>query len=112
MRVSFGSSMPSTRRTAAVPTDPTTNVEYPRIRIATRQSALALAQTRLVADALQRAWPGIEVRLVPVVTEGDRRRDVATAQIGGKGVFTAAVQGAVLDGRADLAVHSAKDLPA
>jgi hydroxymethylbilane synthase len=82
------------------------------IRIATRQSALALAQTRLVADAFQAAWQGLEVELVPVVTEGDRRRDVATTELGGKGVFTAAVQGAVLDGRADLAVHSAKDLPA
>jgi hydroxymethylbilane synthase len=47
-----------------------------------------------------------------VETEGDRRRDLATTQLGGKGVFTAAVQQAVLDGRADLAVHSAKDLPA
>jgi hydroxymethylbilane synthase len=84
----------------------------PPLRLATRQSALALAQTRLVSDALQAAWPGLEVELVPVVTEGDRRRDVATTSLGGKGVFTAAVQEAVLDGRADLAVHSAKDLPA
>ncbi len=84
----------------------------PAVRLATRQSALALAQTRLVADALRRAWPGLEVELVPVVTEGDRRRDVATTELGGKGVFTAAVQQAVLDGSADLAVHSAKDLPA
>jgi hydroxymethylbilane synthase len=82
------------------------------VRLATRQSALALAQTRLVADALRAARPGLEVELVPVVTEGDRRRDVATTELGGKGVFTAAVQQAVLDGRADLAVHSAKDLPA
>jgi hydroxymethylbilane synthase len=84
----------------------------PAVRLATRQSALALAQTRLVADALLRAWPGLEVELVPVVTEGDRRRDVATTELGGKGAFTAAVQQAVFDGRADLAVHSAKDLPA
>jgi hydroxymethylbilane synthase len=82
------------------------------IRIATRQSALAQAQARLVADALQAAWHGLEVELVLVVTEGDRRRDVATDQLGGKGAFTAAVQAAVLDGRAELAVHSAKDLPA
>jgi hydroxymethylbilane synthase len=84
----------------------------PPVRLATRQSALALAQARLVADALRAAWPGVEVELVPLVTEGDRRRDVATTALGGKGVFTAAVQEAVLDGRADLAVHSAKDLPA
>jgi hydroxymethylbilane synthase len=84
----------------------------PPLRLATRRSALALAQAELVAGAVRAAWPGVEVELVPVVTEGDRRRDVATTAIGGKGVFTAAVQEAVLDGRADLAVHSAKDLPA
>src|SRR5919198_153411 len=84
----------------------------PPLRLATRQSALALAQTGLVADALRAAWPGIGIELVPVITEGDRRRDVATTALGGKGVFTAAVQEAVLEGRADLAVHSAKDLPA
>ncbi len=87
-------------------------LEGPPMRLATRQSALALAQAGLVADALRAAWPGVEVELVPVVTEGDRRRDVATAALGGKGVFTGAVREAVLDGRADLAVHSAKDLPA
>ncbi|HYY77716.1 MAG TPA: hydroxymethylbilane synthase [Actinomycetes bacterium] len=83
-----------------------------RLRIATRGSQLALAQSRLVADALRAAWPGLRVELVTVVTLGDRRRDVTAAALGGKGVFTAAVQEAVLDGRADLAVHSAKDLPA
>jgi hydroxymethylbilane synthase len=83
-----------------------------RLRLATRGSALALAQSRLVADGLRAAWPSLEVELVTVVTLGDRRRDVTAAALGGKGVFTAAVQEAVLDGRADLAVHSAKDLPA
>jgi hypothetical protein len=82
------------------------------LRLATRGSALALAQARIVADGLLAAWPGLEVTLVRVETEGDRRRDLATTRLGGKGVFTAAVQQAVLDGRADLAVHSAKDLPA
>jgi hydroxymethylbilane synthase len=88
------------------------NDHGPAVRLATRRSALALAQTRLVADALVAAWPGLEVELVPVVTLGDRHRDVATTELGGKGVFTGGVQEAVLDGRADLAVHSAKDLPA
>ncbi|HEV2920819.1 MAG TPA: hydroxymethylbilane synthase, partial [Actinomycetota bacterium] len=83
-----------------------------RLRLATRGSTLALAQSRLVADGLQAAWPELRVELVTVVTEGDRRRDVPAATLGGKGIFTAAVQQAVLDGRADLAVHSAKDLPA
>jgi hydroxymethylbilane synthase len=84
----------------------------PPLRLATRASALALAQSRLVADGLRAAWPGLQVELVTVVTEGDRRRDVPASALGGKGIFTAAVQQAVLDGRADLAVHSAKDLPA
>jgi hydroxymethylbilane synthase len=82
------------------------------LRLATRGSALALAQSRIVADGLRAAWPELGVELVPVVTEGDRRRDVPAAALGGKGIFTAAVQQAVLEGRADLAVHSAKDLPA
>jgi hydroxymethylbilane synthase len=84
----------------------------PPLRLATRASALALAQSRLVADGLRAAWPELRVELVTVVTEGDRHRDVPAATLGGKGIFTAAVQQAVLDGRADLAVHSAKDLPA
>jgi hydroxymethylbilane synthase len=84
----------------------------PPLRLATRASALALAQSRLVADGLRAVWPELRVELVTVVTEGDRRRDVPAAALGGKGIFTAAVQRAVLDGRADLAVHSAKDLPA
>ena len=82
------------------------------LRLATRGSALALAQSRLVVDGLRAAWPDLRVELVMVVTEGDRRRDVPAAALGGKGIFTAAVQQAVLDGSADLAVHSAKDLPA
>jgi hydroxymethylbilane synthase len=82
------------------------------LRLATRGSALALAQSRIVVDGLRAAWPELRVELVTVVTEGDRRRDVPAAALGGKGIFTAAVQQAVLDGRADLAVHSAKDLPA
>jgi hydroxymethylbilane synthase len=82
------------------------------LRLATRGSALALAQSRIVVDGLRAAWPELPVELVTVVTEGDRRRDVPAAALGGKGIFTAAVQEAVLDGRADLAVHSAKDLPA
>jgi hydroxymethylbilane synthase len=83
-----------------------------RLRLATRSSALALAQSRLVADALRAAWPGLQVELVAVLTEGDRRRDRPITDLGGKGAFTVAVQQAVLDGRADLAVRSAKDLPA
>lgn len=81
-------------------------------RIATRGSALALWQANHVASELRAAAPGRAVELVTVSTEGDRRTDVPLAVIGGKGVFVKEVQAAVLDGRADVAVHSSKDLPA
>jgi len=82
------------------------------LRIATRASALAVWQAEHVADLLRAAHPGLVVEFVPMTTEGDRRLDVPLSEIGGKGVFATEVQAAVLDGRADLAVHSAKDLPA
>lgn len=69
-------------------------------------------QARHVRDLLLNHDPGLEIELVGVSTEGDRRIDVPLSEIGGKGVFATEVQAAVLDGRADLAVHSAKDLPA
>lgn len=81
------------------------------LRIATRSSAQASTQARGVADALVAAHPGLEVELVFVDTMGDRRQDVPLHSIGGQGVFVKEVQRAVLDGRADLAAHSAKDLP-
>jgi len=76
------------------------------VRAATRASALARLQTDLVANAL--AAP---VEPVVVQTMGDRRTDVPIWEMGGQGVFVKEVQAAVLDGRADFAVHSAKDLP-
>lgn len=69
-------------------------------------------QAHHVSSLLVAAHPGLEVELVPTSTEGDRRTDVPLSEIGGKGVFATEVQAAVLDGRADIAVHSAKDLPA
>ena len=69
-------------------------------------------QAEHVAALLTAAHPGVVVDLVLLDTEGDRRLDVPIAEVGGKGVFAKEVQQAVLDGRADLAVHSAKDLPA
>ena len=80
-----------------------------RIRAATRGSALALWQTRHVASLL--APSGIEIEEVVVSTSGDRRQDIPIHEMGGKGVFVKEVQAAVLDGRADIAVHSMKDLP-
>ena len=81
------------------------------LRIATRGSELALWQARHVASLL-RARGVDDVEEVVISTAGDRNRDVPISAIGGRGVFTKEVQAAVLDGRADLAVHSAKDLPA
>jgi hydroxymethylbilane synthase len=81
-----------------------------RLRLATRGSRQALAQAGAVADAIA-ASSGSTVELVVVETTGDRRVDVPLHEIGGQGVFVKEVQRAVLDGRADLAVHSAKDLP-
>lgn len=78
-------------------------------RIATRQSALALWQAHHVKALLGST---IDVTLVPMTTTGDQLADVPISTLGGKGVFVKEVQAAVLDGRADLAVHSAKDLPA
>ncbi len=81
------------------------------MRIATRASRLALWQARHVARLLSRSDPGVVVELVEVSTEGDRDRVARLDAMGGTGVFTREVQQVVLDGRADLAVHSLKDLP-
>ena len=81
------------------------------LRIATRGSALARWQAEEVARLLRDAHPGIEVELVVVSTMGDLRLDLPVWALGGQGVFVKEVQAAVLGGLADLAVHSAKDLP-
>ena len=87
-----------------------------RVRLATRGSALARWQADHVTALLHAAGDAtgvaVDVELVVVETYADRRLDVPIAEIGGKGVFVKEVQQAVLDGRADLAVHSGKDLPA
>jgi hydroxymethylbilane synthase len=83
----------------------------PALRVATRGSALARWQAEEVARLLRAARPELDVELVVVETVGDRRRDVPISEMGGQGVFVKEVQAAVLDGRADVAVHSAKDLP-
>lgn len=83
------------------------------LRAATRASPLARWQTDHVAERLAASPAGpVRVEAVPVSTEGDRRLGVDLAVLGGKGVFVKEVQAAVLEGRADIAVHSAKDLPA
>jgi hydroxymethylbilane synthase len=81
------------------------------LRIATRASQLALTQTRWVARRIEERL-GVAAELVPLRTTGDRLTDVSLAKVGGKGLFVKELEEALLDGRADLAVHSAKDLPA
>lgn len=83
-----------------------------KLRIATRKSALALAQSEWVAAELKKQQPGLEVELVPMTTIGDQVQTVSLSEIGGKGLFVSEIEQAVLDGRADLAVHSLKDMPA
>lgn len=82
-----------------------------RLRAATRGSPLARWQTDHVAACLRAADPAVEVEVVVIETAGDRHRDVPIHTMGGKGVFAKEVQAAVLEGRAHIAVHSAKDLP-
>jgi hydroxymethylbilane synthase len=82
------------------------------LRIATRKSALALWQAEHVASLLRRAHPGLIVELVPMSTRGDEILDRPLATIGGKGLFLKELEVAMLEDRADLAVHSLKDVPA
>jgi hydroxymethylbilane synthase len=82
------------------------------LRIATRQSPLALWQARHVADLLTAHHPGLRVELVQMLTEGDRILDRALNSAGGKGLFIKELEQGLAAGRADLAVHSMKDVPA
>ena len=82
------------------------------LRIATRKSALALWQANHVQALLEKSHPGIEIELVKIVTQGDRILDRPLSEIGGKGLFLKELERAMLDGEADLAVHSMKDVPA
>ncbi len=80
------------------------------IRLATRGSPLALRQTEIVSELLRRADPGVQVEPVVVRTRGDQDASSPLDQIGGQGVFVTEVETAVAGGRADAAVHSAKDM--
>jgi hydroxymethylbilane synthase len=81
------------------------------VRIATRKSRLALWQAEHVATLLRGAHAGLQVELVPMSTKGDRIQDRSLAAIGGKGLFIKELEVALEDGRADIAVHSMKDVP-
>jgi hydroxymethylbilane synthase len=81
------------------------------LRIATRQSALALWQAEHVATRLRAEHPGLTIELVPMTTRGDQITDRSLAAIGGKGLFLRELEVAMLERRADIAVHSFKDVP-
>jgi len=81
------------------------------ITIATRGSMLALWQANHIKDSIEKAHPGTSVELLKIKTTGDKILDVPLAQVGGKGLFVKEIEEALLDGRADLAVHSLKDVP-
>ena len=82
-----------------------------RIVIASRQSPLAMWQARHVQAELQRLYPALTVSLLGMTTEGDRNLGASLAKIGGKGLFIKELEDALADGRADIAVHSMKDVP-
>jgi hydroxymethylbilane synthase len=81
------------------------------IRIATRKSPLALWQAEHVSAALRRAHPGLQVEIMGMTTRGDKILDAPLAKIGGKGLFVKELEQGLLDGSADIAVHSTKDVP-
>jgi hydroxymethylbilane synthase len=83
-----------------------------RLTLATRRSALALAQSRAFARSLERATPDLAIDELHVVTSGDKTQDKPLQDIGGKGLFIKELEEALLDGRAHFAVHSIKDVPA
>ncbi len=83
-----------------------------KLRIGSRPSALALAQTTIVAERIRAAAPGLACEIVRISTSGDKMTSASLAQIGGKGLFIRELEQALADGRIDLAVHSMKDLPA
>ena len=81
------------------------------ITIATRRSRLATIQSEIVRERLRRLNPKVAVRLEPLTSRGDQVKDQPLARFGGKGLFTKRIERALLDGRADVAVHSYKDMP-
>lgn len=81
------------------------------VRIATRKSALAMWQAEYVKHALETAHPQLQVELLPMSTKGDKILDTPLAKVGGKGLFIKELEVAMQEGRADIAVHSMKDVP-
>ena len=82
-----------------------------KLKIGTRKSLLALAQTKLVADKIKESFPEIEIELVTMTTRGDEWLNKSLSSFGGKGVFTKELEEGLYEGTIDIAVHSAKDMP-
>ena len=83
-----------------------------KLRIGSRKSELALKQTYIIEDLLKKAYPGLETEIVTSDTLGDKNLISPLQAFGGKGVFVSELEDALLSGEIDLAVHSAKDMPA
>ena len=81
------------------------------LRIATRKSQLALWQANYVANLLKNTHPGLEIELIEMTTQGDKILDTPLAKVGGKGLFVKELEVGMLEGQADIAVHSMKDVP-
>ncbi|ODS23229.1 hydroxymethylbilane synthase [Candidatus Endobugula sertula] len=90
-----------------------TNTPFPsrELIIATRESQLALWQAEYVKACLKQLYPEVTVRLLPMTSRGDQILDVSLSKVGGKGLFVKELEHALLDGSADIAVHSMKDVP-
>src|SRR5471030_2693671 len=82
------------------------------LRIASRKSQLALWQANYIKQKLEQLYSQIRVEIMPLITEGDRLLSAKLADFGGKGLFVKELERALLEGQADIAVHSIKDLPA
>ena len=82
-----------------------------KIRIGTRKSRLALAQTQMTAERIKEEFPDCEIEIIHITTTGDKISDRPLSEIGGKGVFVSEIENALKNGIIDIAVHSAKDLP-
>lgn len=87
-------------------------MNFPEIRIATRQSPLALWQAELVKKYLENCYKNINIILVPMLTEGDKILNKPLREVGGKALFIKNIEEVLLEGGADMAVHSMKDVPA
>lgn len=91
---------------------PSSGLEAPkRLVIASRESRLAMWQAEHVRDCLKKLYPGCDVQILGMTTRGDQILDLALSKVGGKGLFVKELETALEDGRADLAVHSLKDVP-